>query len=38
MKQVSHNENRHIYSLEMEEMINYVIKATAKTGYDSSVH
>lgn len=30
-KQASHD-NSHIYSLEMEEMINYVMKATAKTG------
>jgi len=29
-KQASHD-NSHIYSLEMEEMINYVMKATAKT-------
>jgi hypothetical protein len=29
-KQASHD-NSHIYSLEMEEMINYVMNATAKT-------
>jgi hypothetical protein len=30
-KQASHNDNGHLYSFEMEEMINYVLQGTAKT-------